>query len=235
MSTHDAQRRRLLLAGLVTGTAGGSVAAAASSRDSPAFWSQLVGTWSGELSYLDGALEPIIQSYHAVAEIRLSDDGLSHTEFKIYPPGTELARNAGGADLPADEGVEVITNLQGPIDQGRWTPSANEVYQLVDEATIVRHLRDPDTGVPRYVTYWTLTSERTLLITNLGILFTRYEADYYNRPLEPPRPNPRLGGLKGCSVFRYTRLADGRGEAERQRLRELHNVTRSVDRRPIAG
>ena len=226
MSTYDAQRRRLLLAGLVTGTASGSVAAAAASREAPAFWSRLVGTWSGELSYLDGALEPIIQSYHAVADIGLSDNRLSHTEFKIYPPGSELSRNAGGADLPADEGIEVITNLRGPIDQERWTPNANEVYQLVDEVTIVRHLRDPDTGVPRYV---------TLLITNLGILFTRYEADYYNRPLEPLRSNSRLGELKGCSVFRYTRLADGRGEIERQRLRELHNVTRSVDTRPTAG
>ena len=44
-------------------------------------------------------------------------------------------------------------NLVGSIDQGRWTPGANDVYQLVDEATMVRHLRDPDTGVPRYVTY----------------------------------------------------------------------------------
>jgi hypothetical protein len=232
MSTHDTRRRQLLVAGLA-GAVSGSAAAAPSNAESPAgFWSQLAGTWLGELSYLDGTLRPIIQSYHSVVEMTLSADRLDHAEYKFYPPGTALARNVGGSDLPADQGIEVITSQVGIIDQGRWTPSANEVYQLVDEATIVRHLLDPDTGVPRYVTYWTLTSARTLLITNLGILSTRLEADYYNRPVEPPRPNTRLGELKGCSVFRYVRLGDGRLDAERQRLAELYNVTRAVDRRP---
>ena len=232
MSSFRNQRRQLLLAGLA-GAASGPAAAVPSSEDNsaevnPQFWAQLAGTWSGELSYLDGALEPIIQSYHSVSEIALSAGQLSHTEYKFYPAGTELARNIGGDDLPTDQGIELITTAAGPVEQGRWTIGANDVYQLVDENTIIRHLRDADTGVPRYVTYWTLTSSRTLLITNLGILSTRDEADYYNQPLEPRRPNPRLGELKGCSVFRYTRLADGRREPERQRLSKLHTVTRSI-------
>jgi hypothetical protein len=232
MSSFRSQRRQLLLAGLA-GTVSGSAAAVPSSEDTsaevnPQFWAQLVGTWSGELSYLDGALEPIIQSYHSVSEIALSAGQLSHTEYKFYPAGTELARNVGGDNLPPDQGVELITTTAGPIEQGRWIPGPNDVYQLVDENTIIRHLRDADTGVPRYVTYWTLTSPRTLLITNLGILSTRDEADYYNRPVQPRRPNTRLGELKGCSVFRYTRLADGRRDSERQRLSQLHNVTRSI-------
>ena len=235
MSTPDSQRRQLLLAGLAGAVSGPAAAAPASAASDSGLWSRLAGTWSGELSYLDGALEPIIPRYHAVAEITFSGSRLSHTEYKFYPPGTELARGAGGADLPADQGVEVITNLAGPVDGGRWSPGADDVYQTVDDATMVRHLRDPDTGVPRYVTYWTLTSERTLLITNLGILFTRHEADYYNRPVEPLRPNKRLGELKGCSVFRYIRLAGERRDPERQRLRQLHKVTRSVDRRSTAG
>ncbi len=235
MSAIDAQRRELLLAGL-GGALTAPVAVAQSSGDSPAeFWSRLTGTWRGELSYLDGNLEPIIQTYHAVAELALGGAWLSQTEYKFYPPGTELAANAAGGNLPADQGIEVITGLAGDIEGGRWTLGADDVYQLVDAATIVRHARDPHTGVPRYVTYWTLTSARTLLITNLGILFTRDEADYYNRPLEPRRPNARLGELKGCSVFRYIRMEDGQRDQERQRLRERHNVTRSVDRRPAVG
>ncbi len=228
LSTFRTQRRQLLLAGLAGVVSGPAAAASSSAEADSRFWRQLAGTWSGELSYLDGELEPIIQSYHSVAEITLSAGQLSHTEYKFYPSGTELARNVGGDDLPPDQGVELITTSAGPIEQGRWTPGPNDVYQLVDENTIIRHLRDVDTGVPRYVTYWTLTSARTLLITNLGILSTRDEADYYNRPVEPRRPNTRLGELKGCSVFRYIKLADGRRELERQRLSKLHNVMRSI-------
>lgn len=228
MSTFRTQRRQLLLAGLAGMVSGPAAAASSSAESDSRFWGQLAGTWSGELSYLDGELEPIIQSYHSVSEIALSAGRLSHTEYKFYPPGTGLARNIGGDDLPTDQGIEMITNSVGPIEQGRWTLGPNDVYQLVDGNTIIRHLRDSDTGVPRYATYWTLTSPRTLLITNLGILSTRDEADYYNRPVEPRRPNARLGELKGCSVFRYIRLADGRREPERQRLGELHNVTRSI-------
>ncbi len=231
MSTYHPRRRQLLLAGLAGALSGPAAAPQSKAESAARFWPQLAGTWLGELSYLDGAMRPIIQNYHSVVEMTLSAGRLEHTEYKFYPPGTELARNVGGSDLPADQGIELITSQAGSIDQGRWTPNANEVYQLVDEATIVRHLRDPDTGVPRYVTYWTLTSARTLLITNLGILYTHLEADYYNRPLAPPRPNTRLGELKGCSVFRYVRLGDGRLDAERQRLGELHNATRSVDTR----
>jgi hypothetical protein len=53
----------------------------------------------------------------------------------------------------------------------------------------------------------------------------------YNHPLVPRRPNDHLGEFKGCSVFRYVRIADSRREAERERLRMLHHVTRSMDRR----
>lgn len=234
MSTTGIQRRQLLLAGLA-GVASGTVSAAPRGDETDSrFWAGLVGAWSGELSYLDGALEPIIQRYHSVAEFSLSGGLLSHTEYKFYPAGTEFARNIGGDDLPVDQGVEVVTGLAGPVEKGRWRLRANDVFEQVGVDTIVRHLRDADTGVPRYVTYWTLTTPRTLLITNLGVLSTRDEADYYDRPVEPRRPNTRLGELKGCSVFRYTKLADGGGESERQRLSQVHNVTRRVDRRRSA-
>jgi hypothetical protein len=85
------------------------------------------------------------------------------------------------------------------------------------------------------VTYWTLTTPRTLLVTNLGILYTADAADYYNRPLEPRRPNAHLGELKGCSVFRYVRIERDERENQLRRLRGLHNVTRSVDRRGAAS
>ncbi|MFT7286542.1 MAG: hypothetical protein ACI87W_000648 [Halieaceae bacterium] len=121
--------------------------------------------------------------------------------------------------------------MSGAVVDDRWTPAGDGVYHLVDEASMLRHAIDADTGVPRYVTYWTLTTPRSLLVTNLGILSTANAADYYNRPLEPRRPNPHLGELKGCAVFRYVRIDGEQREQELRRLRGLHNTTQSVDRR----
>jgi len=235
MTARNTQRRELLIAA-VAGAVSAPVAAAQSNSAKPAaFWSRLTGTWLGELTYLDGNLQPIIQSYHSVVELAMNGADLSRTEHKFYPPGSQLARNVGGDSLPADQGIEIISDINGAVANDRWTPAGDGVYYLVDEATMVRHAIDTDAGVPRYVTYWTLTSPRTLLITNLGILYTRDEADYYNRPVEPRRPNTKLGQLKGCSVFRYVRIKDGQRDPERQRLKVLHNVTRSVDRRGAAA
>jgi hypothetical protein len=234
MTARHTQRREFLL-GALAGSVSVPAAAAQSGLPGPySFWARLAGTWLGELTYLDGSLQPIIQSYHSVVELAFQDAQLSQTEHKFYPAGTQLARNIGGTDLPADQGVELISATSGAVVNDRWAPAGDGVYHLVDEATMLRHAIDGDTGVPRYVTYWTLTTPRTLLVTNLGILYTADAADYYNRPLEPRRPNTHLGELKGCSVFRYVRIDVERDEAL-GRLRRLHNVSRSVDRRRSAG
>jgi hypothetical protein len=230
MSDHHVQRRQLLLAGIAGAVSGPLATASSSAESAPMFWSQLAGDWLGELSYLGSEMEPIIQSYSAVIAMTLSGNRLSRTEYKFYPPGAALAKDAGGDDLAADEGVEVITSLEGHIANERWTCSANEVYRLVDDATLVCHRRASDADVPGYVSYWTLTSPRTLMITTLGILSSRYEVDGNNQPVEPLRANARLGELKGCSVFRYTRLEDGGVAQERLRLGESYNVKRSVKR-----
>ena len=195
------------------------------------FWSRLTGYWLGELTYLDGELEPIIQTYHAVLDLRLNDVELSLTEFKFYPPGADLARDIAGGDLPRDQGVEVISEISGPVTGNRWDTRTDGAYELVDDQTLVRHLGSDGGVVPRYVTYWTLTTDRSLIVTNLGILSTRYEADYYNRPLEPTRLNARLGELKGCSVFRYLRMEETDREQQLDRLRAEYNVRLSFDRR----
>lgn len=230
MSDHHVQRRQLLLAGIAGAVSGPLVVASSSAASAPTFWSQLAGNWLGELSYLGSQMEPIIQSYNAVVAITLSGNRLARTEHKFYPPGTALAKAVGGDDLAADEGVEVITSLEGHIENGSWTCSANEVYWLVDDATLICHRRASDADVPGYVSYWTLTSPRTLMITTLGILSSRYEVDGNNQPAEPLRPNARLGELKGCSVFRYTRLEEGGVAQERLRLGKSYNVTRSIRR-----
>jgi hypothetical protein len=231
MTVRHTQRRELLFAALA-GAVSAPVAAAQSDVTTlSSFWSRLAGTWLGELTYLDGSMQPIIQSYHSLVELVLQGAQLSQTEYKFYPAGTQLARNVGGESLPADEGIELITAMSGAVVADRWTPSGDGVHHLVEDTTLVRHAIDADTGVPRYLTYRSLTSPRTLLVTNLGILYTADAADYFNRPLEPRRPNEHLGELKGCSVFRYVRIDDARREAERDRLRVLYNVARAVDRR----
>ena len=235
MTADLTQRRQLLLAALAGAVGAPVVAAQPGSAALSPFWSRLAGTWLGELTYLDGHLKPIIQSYHSVVELAFQGAQLSQTEYKFYPPGSQLARNIGGENLPADQGIEMISATSGAVVDDRWTPADDGVYHLVDNATMLRHAIDADTGVPRYVTYWTLTTLRTLLVTNLGILYTADAADYYNRPMEPRRPNAQLGELKGCSVFRYVRIQDDRLASERDRLRRLHNVTRAVDRRNSAG
>lgn len=225
MTERGPTRRRLLLAAI----AGPFAMSATEAR--PLFWSRLAGNWLGELTYLNGDLEPIIQTYHAVLDLRMKYEALSLTEFKFYPPGTELARDIAGDDLPADQGIEVVSEISGPVTGNRWGTRTDGVYELVDDQTLVRHMSSGGSVVPRYVTYWTLTTDRTLIITNLGVLSTRFEADYYNRPLEPKRLNSRLGELKGCSIFRYVRMEETGREQQLDRLRAEYNVRLSFDRR----
>ena len=200
-------------------------------RARPLFWSRLNGNWLGELTYLNGDLEPIIQTYNAVLDLRMYGKELSLTEFKFYPPGTELSRDIAGDDLPADQGVEVVSEISGPVTGNLWVTRTDGNYELVDDQTLVRHLSSGGGVVPRYVTYWTLTTDRTLMVTNLGILSSRFEADDYNRPVEPKRLNSRLGELKGCSIFRYLRTGEADREQQLDRLRAEYNVRLSFDRR----
>ena len=136
-----------------------------------------------------------------------------------------------GDDLPADQGVEVVSEISGPVTGKRWGTRTDGVYELVDDQTLVRHLSNGGSAVPHYVTYWTLTTDRTLMITNLGVWSSRLETDYYNRPLEPKRLNSRLGELKGCSVFRYVRMEETGRTQQLDRLRAEYNVRLSFDRR----
>lgn len=225
MTERGPTRRHLLLAAIA-----GPFALRAAEAG-PLFWSRLTGTWLGELTYLDGDLRPIIQTYHAVLDLSMNNQELSLTEFKFYPPGTELARDIAGDDLPTDQGVEVISEISGTVANNRWATRTDGVYELVDDQTLVRHLSSDGNATPRYVTYWTMTSDRTLIVTNLGILSTRLEANDYDHPVEPWRPNARLGELKGCSIFRYLRVKETDREQQLDRLRTEYNVKKRLDRR----
>lgn len=197
---------------------------------SRSFWERAAGCWAGEASYFDGDMQPIIPSYGNVLRIgAVPGGGTTIEEWKQYPP-SELARAAGGSSLAADEGFEAASVQRGTLGadrvldlgaDGRWTP--------VDGHSVLRELLEPSTGVPRYRTWHTMPSDDVLVTTNLGVLYTAYEADYYNRPLRDPvsgetRPNARLGQLKGVSVFRYRRIAPGDLEAARAERRARFRV-----------
>lgn len=192
---------------------------------SRSFWERAAGCWAGEASYFDGAMQPIIPAYGNVLRISAVAGGAAAVEeWKQYPP-SELARAAGGAALPADEGFEVASLQRGTLGadgvldlgaDGRWVP--------VDGHSALRELLEPSTGVPRYRTWHTMPGDDVLVTTNLGVLYTAYEADYYNRPLRDPvsgetRPNTRLGQLKGVSIFRYRRIAPAQLDAARAERR----------------
>ncbi|MFT7286543.1 MAG: hypothetical protein ACI87W_000649 [Halieaceae bacterium] len=88
MTARHTQRREFLL-GALAGTVSIPAAAAQSGTHRPSpFWARLAGIWLGELSYLDGSLQPIIQSYQSVLELSLQDAQLAQTEYKFYPAGT---------------------------------------------------------------------------------------------------------------------------------------------------
>ena len=195
----------------------------------PPFWPGLSGAWLGELTYLDGNMQPILQSYQSVVTLELRGQELSQTEYKFYPPGASLTRSMGGASLPVGQGIEVVTAMGGPVDEGRWQPAGNGIYELVGGATLVRHMFNPETGIPQYVIYWTLTSPRTLLISTNGIVSTVDPAAQDGQ--RPDAQTPKPGELRGHSVFRFTRIPSEDVEGQRELLRLRHNVARTVDRR----
>jgi hypothetical protein len=199
------------------------------------FWARAAGCWAGEATYFEGDMTPIIADYGNVLQIVVASGELLLREWKQYP-ASQLARGAGGPGLPPEEGFEVATESLGRIDaagvadfgaEGRFLP--------LDGHSALRNLVDPESGAPRYRTWHTLPSADVLVTTQLGIHFTPFEADYYNRPLTDPvsgetRPNSRFGQLKGISVFRYRRIEASALETARADRRARFRI-----RNPAAG
>ncbi len=96
--------------------------------------------------------------------------------------------------------------------EGRFVP--------VEDHSVLRDQRDPETGNTRYRVWHTLSGSDVLATMQYGFWYTSFESDYYNRPLRDPvsgetRPNSRLGAIKGISIFRYRRIAPDALEAAR--------------------
>ncbi len=198
--------------------------------DGPGFWRRAAGCWAGEASYFDGAMTPIIAAYGNVLQIVVGVSGeLALHEWKQYP-ASELARNAAGGSLPEGEGFEVAALQRGRLDaEGNLDFPGQGRFVAIDQHSSMRDLRDPDSGHPRYRTWHTLPSDDVLTTTQLGIYYTPFEADYYNRPLRDPvsgetRPNSRLGQIKGISLFRYRRIALAQLEAARAERRARFGI-----------
>jgi hypothetical protein len=197
---------------------------------STGFWRRAIGGWAGEASYFDGSMTPIIAAYGNVLHIVVDDRGeLSIHEWKQYP-WSDLARSAAGGKLAEGEGFEVASVQRGRLgaDDTAEFPGQGR-FVSIDRHSAVRDLLDPATGATRYRAWHTMPSDDVLATTQLGIFYTPFEADYYNRPLRDPvsgetRPNSRFGQIKGISLFRYRRIDPAQLEAARAERRARFGI-----------
>ena len=193
------------------------------------FWMRAAGAWAGEASYFDGEMRPNIPAYGNVLRIELDGDGVVIHEWKQYA-ASELARRAGGGKLGPDEGFEVASRQRGRLDaSGVLDFGAEGRFVPVEDHSVLRDQRDPETGNTRYRVWHTLSGSDVLATMQYGFWYTSFESDYYNRPLRDPvsgetRPNSRLGAIKGISIFRYRRISPSALEAARAERRARFNV-----------
>ena len=201
----------------------------------PGFWESVAGCWAGEGSYFDGEMQPVCAAYGIVMEITLAATRqLTWREWKQYPYG-ELARSAAAGTLEPGSGYEKATTQVGTL-------AADDTLDLgtmgrfrsMDGHSAIRDLADPQSGVPRYRTWHTLTTPDVLATAQFGVHFTAFEADYQNRPVLDPtsgstRPNPLLGQIKGISLFRYRRIEPRQLDAARAERRARFEVPAAAD------
>jgi hypothetical protein len=198
-------------------------------KDFP-FWATYEGAWRCDCAYFDGELHPKIQDYGAVIVNRLEGDTLVQRSITVYPDSF-LAQSGAQGLLKPGEGFEAEGTLSakmvdenGTVDFG---PTGG-LMKLVDDHSAVRSSRDPDSGLPRYRALFTIIDKNRLNWVNQGFWSRPFEGDYFDKPVLDAagnqKPNPRLGALKGFSVYRHTRIAESEIESVRAQLRVMHRV-----------
>jgi len=199
------------------------------------FWESVAGCWAGEGSYFDGEMRPICAAYGVVMQITIGmERTVSWREWKQYPPG-QLAKSAASGALAEGSGYEKASIQQGQLtDDDTLDLGAMGEFRGLNGHSAVRDLLDPQSGVPRYRTWHTLTSQDVLATSQYGVHFTAFDADYLNRPIVDQstgetRPNPKLGQIKGISLFRYQRIAVQTMEASRAVRRARFQVLQPAD------
>jgi hypothetical protein len=214
---------------------GAAPAGAGSLSDVP-FWGANAGWWESENTYLDGELNYNIRSYNSIVHIVVEGRRVVETEHKFYPPG-KLAAAYGRGQARSDEGVEVVTTTVGEQVDAAGTvritavspasgDSASMTITVLTADTAVRTVPNAVTGVDTYRMFITLPTRDKRYIENLGIIS------------EPGDPHGALGDLRGFSLFRGTRIAEGDFERRRAALRTKNAVHAVVvagpDDKPLA-
>jgi hypothetical protein len=216
--------------------AGAAPAMAGTLGDVP-FWSANAGWWESENTYLDGEMNYNIRSYNSIVHIVVDGRRVVETEYKFYPPG-KLAAAYGRGQARPDEGVEVVTTTVGEQADAAGTvritsvspalgESARMIVTILNADTAVRTVPNAATGVDTYRMFITLPTRDRRYIQNLGIIS------------EPGDPHGALGGLRGFSLFRGTRIVEGDFERRRAALRTRNAVhavvTAGPDDKPLVS
>lgn len=196
-----------------------AAAPAAAARTAPAvpaasFWTAFAGSWTGEASYLDERLQPIVANYATLARVELADDGVVITEWKFYPDG-ELARGMSGGKLPAGRGLETVT-----VSRGRADPAQREAVQfgadrgrwVATTPELASGMIAGKAGAPRYRFIAALSGPEHAEISTFG-----YHDD---------------GSFKGLALFRMRRIGAAEESAQLDALRARFAVGHVMDSRP---
>jgi hypothetical protein len=209
---------------LLTCIAGAAPAAAGTLSDVP-FWSANAGWWESENTYLDGNLDYNIRSYNSIVHVEVDGRRVRETEYKFYPPG-KLAAAYGRGQAGPGEGVEVVTitvgeqlDASGAVRITSVSPAFDDpgrmIITVLTADTALRTVANAATGIDTYRMFITLPTRDKRYVENLGIIS------------EPNDAHGALGGLRGFSLFRGTRIAEGDFEGRRAALR-LRNAVHAV-------
>jgi hypothetical protein len=209
-------------------------------RDFP-FWAIYEGAWRCDCDYFDGAMNPKIQDYNAIIVNTIEGDTLIQRSITIHPDSF-LAQNGAQGLLRPGEGLESegalrarLVDENGSVDFG----AMGGLMKLVDDHSAVRASRDPESGMPRYRAFFTIIDRNRLNWVNQGFWARPFEGDYFDNPVLDEngarKPNPRLGALKGFSVYRHTRIDPAEIEPLRAQMRVMHRVAVTLNRGANGG
>ena len=213
--------RALLCWVLLAIPAGGVAQAEPALRDFP-YWRSMEGWWRAENTYFDGALNYNERSYSSLVQVELLGRRYRETEYKFYPAG-KLAQQAGRGQLPAGDGIETVTILEGELVDAagnvRLLGAAATSIQLLSADTGVRVTANPASGVDTYRMFIFAVTPDKRYRSNFGIVSDTQGAGAANA-----LPDAALGDLRGFSLFREDRITPAAFDTWRQRFRIRHGV-----------
>jgi len=186
------------------------------------FWRATSGWWRAENTYMDKDLNYNIRSYNSVIHVEIDGRTLRETEIKSYAP-SKLAMGAGRGKTTAEEGVEVVTVSTGTLVDDAGTVKLDDgegtEIRILTADTAVRVTPNPKTSVDTYRMYIVLPVPDKRYRTNFGIV-----SDTIGSGAANAAPDAKFGDLRGFSLFREDRIADGDWQKWRGEFRVKNKV-----------